>query len=230
MELTQIELEWLHQWADEQAEPQSITQEQADAVVIGSSKVEIEGPLNIEADTLLTKRTRRPIAQWLEREGWKRDEPLQEGGEPYPIWPKARLFESAPPNSEDEEEGEEGGLKFVKGPTLEEEMRDEEPVPEKEGKDENFYTILGSEGEEECARIIGEGSREGETKVAIYNISPRGFPTEKVTNDSPTGDPEEQKGVTKEVDTDSLRRLIRWRDGFMGRVDREGTHTLTNGR
>ena len=34
LELTQIELEWLHRWAGEQAEPLSITQEQADAAVI----------------------------------------------------------------------------------------------------------------------------------------------------------------------------------------------------
>ena len=60
--------------------------------------------------------------------------------------------------------------------------------------------------------------------MALYGISPRGFPIEMVTNDSPTGDPEEQKRVTEEVDTDSLKRLIRWRDGFMGRVDREYPH------
>ena len=188
----------------------------------GSSKREIEGPQNI-ADTLLTKKTRRPIAEWLERDGWKRDEPLQEGGEPYPIWPRSRLFESDPPKDEDEEEEEEGGLKFVRGPTLEEEMQ-EESEPEPEGKDKNFYAIAGSEGDEECARIIGEGTREEETKVAIYNISPRGFPIEKVTKDSPTGDPEEQKGVTKEVYSYKLRRIIKWKGGFMGRVDTEYPH------
>ena len=188
----------------------------------GSSKVEIEGPLNI-ADTLLTKRTRRPIAQWLEREGWKRDQPLREGGEPYPIWPKARLFETAPPNSEDEEEEGEGGVKFVKGPTLEEEMR-EEPGEEKRRVDRNFYAIEGREGEGACARVIGDGSNEGGKKVALYEISPRGLPIEMVKNDSPTGDPEGQKSVTEEVDSSDLRRLIKWRDGLIGRADQEYPH------
>ena len=129
-------------------------------------------------------------------------------------------FETAPPNSEDEEEEEGGGVKFVKGPTLEEEMR-AEPDEEKKGGDRNFYAIEGREGEEACARVIGEGANEGGKKVAIYGISPRGPPIEMVTNDSPTGDPEEQKSVTAEVDSSDLRRLIKWKDGLIGRADQE---------
>ena len=102
-------------------------------------------------------------------------------------------------------------MKFVKGPTLEEEMR-AEPDEEKKRGDRNFYAIEGREGEEACARVIGDGSNEGGKKVALYGISPRGLPIEMVTNDSPTGDPEEQKSVTEEVDSSDLRRLIKWKD------------------
>ena len=43
-------------------------------------------------------------------------------------------------------------------------------------------------------------------------------------NDSPSGHPDEQRGATKEVDTNKLKRIIKWRGGFMGRVDTEYPH------
>ena len=41
---------------------------------------------------LCTDKGKRKIAEWLERKGWKRDTPLQEGGITYPIWPKRHKF------------------------------------------------------------------------------------------------------------------------------------------
>ena len=45
-----------------------------------------------------------------------------------------------------------------------------------------------------------------------------------VTNDSPTGDPEEQKSVMEDVDSSDLSRLIKWKDGLIGRADQEYPH------
>ena len=60
--------------------------------------------------------------------------------------------------------------------------------------------------------------------MALYEISPRGLPIEMITNDSPTGDPEEQKSVMEEVDSADLKRLLKWKDGLIGRADQEYPH------
>ena len=39
-----------------------------------------------------TERERQKIAGWLERQGWKKDTPLKEGGLTYPIWPQRHRF------------------------------------------------------------------------------------------------------------------------------------------
>ena len=49
-------------------------------------------------------------------------------------------------------------------------------------------------------------------------------PIEIVVNNSPTGDTEEQKGVTEEVEAVRLKRMMKWKDGFIGRSDREYPH------
>ena len=44
--------------------------------------------LDDEAGWVRTDKGKRKISEWLERHGWERDTPLQEGGIAYPIWPK----------------------------------------------------------------------------------------------------------------------------------------------
>ena len=62
------------------------------------------------------------IADWLERYGWEPDTPLKEGGLIYPIWPRRKKRSESKKASNRAQSKE---IKFLKGPTLEEEMNRE---------------------------------------------------------------------------------------------------------
>ena len=104
-------------------------------------KQEITGPKNIveslkiasmrmEMDGTIThyqtpEEGRGRIAEWLTRYGWTPDTPLQEGGLVYPIWPKRRKPPKGQRKRQTEGTTNRREIKFIQGPSLEEEMAGE---------------------------------------------------------------------------------------------------------
>ena len=83
-------------------------------------------PLRMEIDGTITryevpKGGPGKISDWIRRYGWEPDTPLREGGITYPIWPKKhnmnKSSKKTPQNNKK--------IEFVRGQTLEEEMRTE---------------------------------------------------------------------------------------------------------
>ena len=72
--------------------------------------------------------------------------------------------------------------------------------------------------------MLQERPETGRATLKVYKISPRGFPIEKVMKNDPYGDPEEQRGVTAEVEMERVKRTVYWAGCIMGSADSQYPH------
>ena len=200
------------------------------------NKRETTGPRNIvesmliasarmETDGTKTSYPEKPegqgrIADWLEKYGWEPDTPLREGGLVYPIWPRRKRMQVGKKRPSNEYSKE---IRFVKGPTLEEETNRETDEPETEIEDTNDevikrwdYYALGEEQNEEeqperiekekelYFRMDSPAEEEGERNVELCTISPRGHLI--------------AREVWRTLHTSLFVPLTRWGRGVMGRT------------
>ena len=86
-----------------------------EATTIAKMRMNIDGTITRYEDK---NQGEGKIEDWLTRHGWRPDTPLREGGLRYPIWPKmSHMFKGSRKKRRNKKD-----IKFIKGPSLEEEM------------------------------------------------------------------------------------------------------------
>ena len=183
---------------------------------IASHRMDIDGTVTKYPNQ--SQRSGR-IAEWLERHGWEPDTPLKEGGLVYPIWPRRKKRSE---NKKASNKALNKEIKFVKGPTLEEEMNQDNTEQETQEEEEDImirrwdYYALGEEQEEDGQiervdkekelyfRMDTPTENEGERNVELCTISPRGHLI--------------AREVWRTLQMNLFVPLTRWGQGVMGRT------------